>query len=315
MRAAMAVTLLGLICPQCGGTLPWQARWRTVSCPYCRTAVTRQGSRVERAAFRAAWSRDQDRGHLHLDGRAWRLLQPLGRGEHCEVWLAERGGAMRERATLKLALSPTPSLAREADVLRALQALDGTGSAYYSQRLPEVIQFGTATGRGDPAEALALRHPIGHWGSLADVLAHRPLGLEDPRHIAWLWRRALEVLGYVHDAGWTHGDLQPAHWLLHPGDHGVRLIGWGRGQRGGDPAVDLMQTAWTLRHALAPAEDAPPKLPDRVPTALRDLLAQASTDAEACRRWGAAGLHAAVGDAARAAFGPPTFVPFHPHTA
>ncbi len=303
-------------CPQCGGSLPRQALWRAVSCSYCKAVVTLNTRWVERATFRAAWSRahaaPDDVNGLRLADADYRLLAPLGRGEHGETWLAERLGPARLRAVIKLApAAAADRLASEAATLQRLQALSGPGSSYFSLRLPQPVAQGP-TPRG---EALAVRAWPGFWGSLADVLALRPQGLADPRHAVWLWRRVLELLDYLHGQGWCHQDLRPEHWLIHPADHGVHLVGWGRAAPHADPALDLQQSAWALRAALAGPGEAPPALPARCPAALGQLLLRANEDRAWCRSQGAAGLARQLSAAALADFGPPRFVPFDPQRA
>lgn len=301
-------------CPQCGGSLPRQALWRTVACSYCKAVVTLNTRWVERADFHAAWAR----AHTHpagsgdwltLRGASYRLLEPLGRGERSEAWLAERHGPARMRAVLKLApLDAHDALAREAETLHHLQGLTAAGSAYFSLRLPQPLAHGLTHEHA----ALALRAWPGFWGSLADVLAFNPTGIADARHAVWLWRRVLELLGYLHDQGWSHRDLRPEHWLIHPADHGVNLVGWGRAARGADPAVDLQQSAWAIRMALAGSVDAAPAIPAHCPPALAQLLLQASEDRDWCRSEGADGLTRQLSAAALADFGLPRFVPFDP---
>lgn len=310
-----------LSCPQCGGALPRQALWRMVACPYCRSMVTRSAQFVQRAPFRQAYERslavapDGAQG-LDIAGRRYRVLGRLGEGEQCDVLLGERCGALGQRVTIKLARSSPNRLAAEADALRHLQALQIEGSAYFSQRLPQVLASGRSGAAGHERDALVLRHPTGFWGSARDVLDHHPQGIQDVRHAVWMWRRVLEVLAYVHRAGWTHGDLRAEHWLVHPADHGVLLVGWGRARQGGDAARDLMQSAWTVRALLhGHRDDHEPAIPDRVPAAMRDLLRAASEDAAWCRRLDAGQLDQALMAAAGQAFGPPHFVPFHPQRA
>lgn len=311
---------IALTCPECGGALPRQALWRALPCPYCRVVVTRRDAVVARAPYRAAHLRSLAQGAdgprvLRIGGHSYRVLAPLGQGDHSEVLLAERCGALPARVTIKLAPTPDAGLAAEAATLLGLQELEGPGAAYFSRRLPQVMAIGRADAAGNAREALVLRHPSGFWGSLADVQRAHPQGIGDPRHAVWIWRRVLELLGYLHGAGWAHGDLRAAHWLLHPRDHGGLVIGWRMAQRGGDTARDLMQSAWTIRALLAGDGDTAPALPSRLPSPLADLLRAASEDAAFCARLGATGIDQALVDAARAAFGAPQFVPFDPRRA
>ena len=309
-----------LSCPQCGGPLPRQALWRMVACPQCRAMVTRSSRVVERKTFHEAWLRSRvvegagDR-LLRIGARTWRVLATLGSGDGCELLSAIACGPLPERVTVKLAHGGANTLAAEADVLQRLQQLDVPSSAYFSQRLPQLVAFGATDGFRDARDALVMRQPVGYWGTLDNVLAHHPNGLRDPRHAVWLWRRVLEVLAYVHGAGWTHGDLRASHWLVNPDDHGVLLTGWGLARRGGSIARDLMQSAWTVRALLHGDSDGPPPLDARVPAPLAGLLRLASEDAAWCAQHGAAEIDRQLAAAARQAFGRPQFIPFNPQQA
>ncbi|SEO37740.1 hypothetical protein SAMN05428959_10787 [Duganella sp. CF517] len=312
-----------LICPQCGAPLPRQAQWRTVVCTYCSAEVTRAAKIVKAASFREAYLRSRATAldgaggdAVACNGERYRILLPLGHGTSAKVSMAQRLGAMPERVTLKLAHagSPPGRLRREADILRELQNVSRPGAAYFSQRLPQLAGHGTASANSAiETEALLLRSPVGYWGSLAAVRRNYPAGV-DPRHAVWIWRRILEVLGYVHDAGWVHGRLGPEHLLVHPGDHGVLIIGWADARRRdarATPARDLMQAAWAIRGLLHGGEDEPP-IGAGLPAPLAVLLKKASEDIAWCARHGAAGIDDALKAAAREAFGAPRFIPFTP---
>lgn len=47
-----------------------------------------------------------------------------------------------------------------------------------------------------------------------------------PRHIVWVLRRALAALGWAHQRGILHGNLDPSHVLVRPHDHMLWLIDW-----------------------------------------------------------------------------------------
>lgn len=322
------LSLLALSCPQCSAPLPRAARWRTVDCSYCGATVVRGAEIVERESFRAALRRANAGvpGGRILTWRdvRYRVLAPLATGEHSDVLLAERLGALPERVTIKLARDSAANdvLVREGAVLQSLQDLSVPGAAYFTRRLPQPLGVGNAEGLGDGTrQALVLRHPTGFWGSLQDVQQANAEGI-DPRHAVWMWRRMLEVLAFVHGAGWTHRDLSPAHALVHPRDHGVLLIGWSRAQHAAGAthnaaaARDLMQAAWTVRavlHGGTAGEPGEPGFGPHTPAPLAALLRQCSEDAAACERLGGAhGIEQALSAASREAFGAPQFVHFDP---
>jgi hypothetical protein len=305
------VDFQSLNCPQCGGVLPRQAIWRTVACPYCDATVTRSDSVVDVARFHEALQRFQN-GPAGQDARCgdrrYRILHHLYIGASSRVMLARRCGRLGEHVVLKFANAA--KLDREHDILRQLQADTSSGSAYFSQRLPESIALGPD---GNGGTVLVLRHPPGYWGSLAEVHRQYGTGL-DARHMVWMWRRVLEVLAHVHSIGWTHGAVSLEHMLVHPADHGVFLVGWSRALRQSDQSRDLMQSAWSMRALLAGqrAGDDVPAIPAAVPAPLAEVLQRACSDAHWLRAQGAAGLHYEVTSAAADAFGPPRFLHFQP---
>lgn len=307
------MTWVALNCPQCSAPLPRLALWRSVKCGACGSLITRTESVVTRNSFRQALSRAR-RDPAGLDGvlcegRRYHLLQELGSGEISRVYFARRVGSLPLLATIKVSSAPKAAAlyAREAQVARELQALDCDGvGAFFSRLLPEVIAQGLVAGDGGK-HALVLRHPAGYWGSLAALSERFATGI-DPRHVVWIWRRMLEVLNFIHKHGWSHGDVRPEHALVHPQDHGVRLIGWASARKGGAFAADLMRSARVMQVLLCGTGNSG-TLPDGVPTGLAQLVTQAATDEGFCRSQGAAGLDTLLRSDAAAAFGPPSFVP------
>ncbi|HPT51024.1 MAG TPA: lipopolysaccharide kinase InaA family protein [Accumulibacter sp.] len=321
-----------LACPQCAAPLPRHARWRTVSCPYCQSTVTHNEPVARAAHFRQARARvwaahvaDDAAGRptLRCGDQHYGLLAKIGQGEHADVYLAKTRHPLPQRVTVKIARpdSAPGRLAAEAAILDRLQALGGAGAAYFSQRLPQAVAHGTTEdGAGGTREVLVLRHPSGFWGSLADTIGDATPGV-DPRHAVWMWRRILEVLAYLHDRGWTHGDLLPAHLLLHPRDHGVLPIGWSRARPSATAervARDLMQAAWAIRAVLHGGTTRPaiaPEIPHHTPPPLAELLRRASEDAAWCVDHGARRIEQALRAATRQVYGPPRFIPYHPTAA
>lgn len=308
------MTFVALSCPQCSAPLPRVAIWRSVKCGSCGSLITRTESLVKRDSFRQALQRARREiaagGGIECGGASYRLMQELGSGEISKVHLAWRLGALPMLVTMKLSSAPAGAarFAREAEVLRELQALgsDGAG-AFFSRLLPEAVAAGVVED-GSKRHALVLRHPNGFWGSLAALSERFPSGL-DPRHAVWIWRRILEVLNFIHGHGWCHGNVRPEHALVHPQDHAVRLIGWASARKGAgakEKAADLSRSARVVQVLLSGEAKA---MPGTVPAGLAQLVQRAAEDADFCREQGASGLDVLLRAEAKSAFGPPTFVP------
>lgn len=60
---------------------------------------------------------------------------------------------------------------------------------------------------------------------LSEVRRRLPGGLP-ARHMIWLMRRCLSVLGHAHARGVLHGNVDPQHILVRASDHNVWLIDW-----------------------------------------------------------------------------------------
>lgn len=307
---------VAVTCPQCSAPLPRVALWRSVKCGSCGALITKTESLVKRETFRQALLRARSSSSagqvIQCGGQAYTLMERLGQGEMSEVFLAQRIGPMPFLAVTKLSSAGHAAEAhtREAAVLRELQGLAGEGTdAYFGQMLPQVVAVGAVAG-DVPRHALILKAPNGYWGSLADLNVRFPQGL-DPRHAVWIWRRVLGMLAFVHSRGWAHGDVRPEHVLVHPGDHGARLIGWASAQRdasGAAQADDLMRSARVIQILLGGSSESASGM-NQVPAEFSALVKQAAQEAAFCQQHGASGLDAMLRSAARAAFGPPAFVP------
>ena len=307
---------IAVSCPQCGTPLPRLALWRSVKCDSCGSLITKTESVVTRDLFHQALNRAR-RESAGLDallcgGCRYHLIQMLGIGEISQVYLARRIDSLPFLATIKLSTATAAAslFSHEARVLRELQGLDADGAgAYFSRLMPEAISQGVVEGN-DGKQALVLRHPSGFWGSL-DALNERFAPGLDPRHAVWIWRRILEVLNFIHSHGWSHGNLRPEHVLVHPQDHGVRLIGWSSAKKDAgenDKAADLCRSARVVQVILCGASVSG-NLPDSVPAGLSQLVTRVTMDVDFCRTQGAEGLDALLRAEAKAAFGQPSFVP------
>jgi hypothetical protein len=331
------VQVRSLACPNCGGPLPRHARWTAVTCAYCSASVA-PGSTplVSRKAYAGALARAETAAaaspdDLTVGDARWRSIGPPVRGDISDVFPATRARRLTERAIVKLLRDPADAdlFARQWEVLSALHAADAQGAHHFTLRLPGLVARGDARcGDGTTRAAIVLRAPPGFEATLDDVREAFPSGV-DARHAVWMWRRLLEVLGWVHRSGWVHGAVLPQHVVLNAADHGAILVGWAcaarvderlpavcadreafypdevlRGGRAG-VAMDLSMTARCVAHALG--ADAGHDLPAAVPPAVRDLVEASVDGAVPADAWR---LNDMVAAAARHAFGPPAFVPF-----
>ena len=319
-----------LTCPQCSAPLPKQARWRMVTCTFCKATVGLGQQVVEAASYHQAWLRARAEALFHADR--------LDCGRHSFRILARAGGDGSSQSFLALRLLPTAVLVglevaadeegadrlrREAAVLRELHRSEAPGAHAFTRRLPLVLALELSEGPLAPGQvALALRHPPATWGSLAQVQEKLPAGIE-ATHAVWIWRRILETLAFAHDSGWVHGDLSLGNLMVHPHDHLVHLAGWssaapleaagplGWRKKLDRPTAqrDLVQSGWAIRSLLAGATAGEPPC-DKAPAPLAALLRRVTEDFDYTRDLPARTLAAEVAAAAREAFGPPRFVHF-----
>jgi hypothetical protein len=166
-------------------------------------------------------------------GEVYAVEGVLGFGDGSDVYLARRDHRVTERVVLKVlrAAQDADLLAREATALQALGRSAAQGHEHFATRLPQWVASGTvAREDGGRSAVNVTRWRSGFVHTLAEVQRHYPRGVE-PSAALWLWKRALELLGFVHRAGYVHGAVLPPHLLVHAWDHGVTLCGWGQAVR------------------------------------------------------------------------------------
>jgi serine/threonine protein kinase len=61
--------------------------------------------------------------------------------------------------------------------------------------------------------------------SLAEIIQFFPNGV-DYRDMAWMYKRILAALGFIHSKGVLHGAILPTHVLVHPIEHGAKILDW-----------------------------------------------------------------------------------------
>src|SRR6202035_3882791 len=118
----------------------------------------------------------------------------------------------------------------------------------------------------------------------------------DSRHVAWIFKRLLTVLGFSHRHNTVHGAVLPCHVMIHAAGHGLLLVGWGQSvttgrrirtvparyrdwypaevqnERAAGPATDLFLAARCLVY-LAGGDPVTNRMPEAVPLPMRRFLA------------------------------------------
>lgn len=310
---------------------------RSVRCAFCAARlVVGSGGWVPAPAEHAPEPlRHPTMRRLWLGGHRYALLGRLARGEGSDVFLAERDGRLTERVVLKIlrAEKDRDLLEREHVVLAELEKSDAQGAPHFARLLPQRVAYGVARlgmhGEAGERHVSALRWRSGFVHTGGDVMAAYPGGVPRAATV-WMWKRMLELLGFVHRSGFVHGAILPEHVLVHAKDHGVVLAGWSRAGRAGTPLVarsegadafypdglgaggllrpahDIAMSARVISRLLGGTELAPP---ESVPEPLRSLVVE-HTQLAGGAEVDAWALMARLQGAANAVFGPPRFVRF-----
>lgn len=230
-----------LECPKCGAPIPPDGARRAVwVCGFCQATLAGGPDAVWFASLdpdaEGIGPDPPELAHLPratVAGRDYRVLGRLARGDGSDVFLARRVGRLSELVVLKIvrAMADGDLLAREWRALEALHGSDAQGAHYFARLLPQLVAHGSYTGSDGMARpASVFRWRSGFLHTLDEVAQHHPEGV-DGRTAVWMWKRTLELLGFLHRSGWVHGAVLPQHLLIHPRDHGVVLVGFSSATR------------------------------------------------------------------------------------
>lgn len=154
---------------------------------------------------------------VHTASGSYEARSVLARGDLATLFSGVRLGD-DEPVVLKVAdeRGDNDLLQAELSTLRLL----GAEAAPQQKHLPVALEqfeaadgrLGTVFERIDGLDLRAVRERLG--------------GAVPPRHLIWLMRRCLSVLGWAHSCGVLHGNIDPAHILVRAQDHNVWLIDW-----------------------------------------------------------------------------------------
>ncbi len=324
-------------CPNCGAPIAAPSATRSMRCSFCSALLTPSAG-----AWRALPAAEDDEPlpnpelpRLWVGGLRYALLGRLARGDDSDVFFARRDARLTELVILKARFGPSsePRHAREQATLDALEASTARGTSRFARLLPQRVDHGLARlgmhGRDGERRVAVFRWRSGFVHTMKDVCTTHSSGIA-PEASVWLWKRMLELLGWVHESGFVHGAVLPAHALVHARDHGVVLAGWSSAVRIGQPLEALVSSerafypddvaqggaltpqhdlAMSARVILAALSGNPLRAASSTPRPLAELLeSHARMDANASES--AWALRDRLDAAAQACFGPPKFIPF-----
>lgn len=332
-----------LSCPHCGAPLPARALREVLECAYCGRAIVPGAS--ARWADLAGDAGSPDGPYLgdgaervRVGGRRFVVLGRVAEGDGCDVFFGRSDARLTELVLLKVARTRDAEahLTRGWRALERLHESEAQGADFFATLLPQLVSFGPIKDR-DGRLCAVFRWRSGFVHTFDDVLAQHPGGV-DGRAAVWLWKRTLELLGWVHRSGWVHGAVLPAHLLVHARDHGVVLAGWSAATPNAPtPRERLAVCSATQRDMYPDAawEGAPPTtrtdltmaarsvlkvlggdvargaVPPSVPAPLAALLDAYLDERATARTDDAWALKEQVSAAGRAAYGPPRFHRLH----
>ncbi|AKU94781.1 Adenylate cyclase [Labilithrix luteola] len=155
--------------------------------------------------------------------RTYTVGAQFATGDLCDLYVCT--SEAKERVVLKLAMSADDSdlVAAEAEVLRRLYPAREEEKGFY-RYLPRLLEAVVLENDRTRRRANVLSLHDDHV-SAAEALSAHPDGL-DFRDVAWMTKRLLAALGFVHRKGVVHGAVLPPHLLVHPITHGARLVDW-----------------------------------------------------------------------------------------
>jgi serine/threonine protein kinase len=200
------------------------------------------------------------------------------------------------------------------------------GKTTYRNYLPELVDSFASRSR------FPRRINVFRWKSGFHTLeqVHKQHPALDGRHLAWIFKRLLTVLGFSHRQNIIHGAVLPCHAMIHADGHGLQLVGWGRSvavgqrirtvppryqdwyppevqqQRPASPATDLFLAARCLVY-LAGGDPVTNWMPEAVPPPMQRFLKTCLLESASMRPDDAWALILDFDELLHALYGPPKF--------
>lgn len=193
--------------------------------------LLREGSygKVRKVTFKAI---------LRSPTSVYNAREELGAGEFADLYGAEDASGAKK--VLKVVRKPSDNdlLDAEARTLFELHRASDERSKFFRLYLPTLTENFALIGDGGVRRKVNVFERFDGFYSLAQVREAYPDGI-DLRDAAWMLRRVFEALGWIHSQGFVHGATLPENLLVHPEDHGAKIVEWSYAVRSGQRLLAL----------------------------------------------------------------------------
>lgn len=152
------------------------------------------------------------------------LIELLAHGDLCDTYLATKGDS-DEKVVVKAVRhgSDNDLVENEVQILNKIRPSNAPEVEFY-RLLPHVLETFIVRSPGSQRRVIVMPW-YNDYRAVSEILQVFPDGI-DFRDMVWMFKRTLMILGHIHEQGIVHGAILPSHILIHPVNHGIRLLNW-----------------------------------------------------------------------------------------
>lgn len=214
-----------LQCPSCGYPLPAGARVnQLLKCPACMATM-----------LISDWDITDTNNTVAVETptRVYTIAELLSKDDVCNAYrctFTAEGKAWQGMFRIARDAGDNDLVQNEAKMLYHLQsAFDYPDFRPFLPAVLESFLYQDAiAAHARQANILGLHEKVdtpGEFYTLEEVRKYYQNGI-NPRDMAWMFRRLLNILGFVHECKTIHGAVLPSHVLIEPNEHKLVLAGW-----------------------------------------------------------------------------------------
>ena len=212
-------------CPSCGRDLPPESKPNhLITCPACNSTL-----------YLSDWNigQNNDAVLVATPTRVYTVTDLLGKDDLCNIYRCIYPVEQtKHQGMFRLTNDPYDNdlMQNEAKTLYHLQGdKDYDDFRAFIPVILEAFLYQDSDKKAKQVNICGLHPDIGEPNelyTLEEVHQYYLNGI-DPRDMAWMWRRVLYILGFIHGAEVIHGAIVPWHILIEPKEHKLMISGWG----------------------------------------------------------------------------------------